>query len=209
MQTREQLNTERTNLIAKLDYKSPDTVLEQLRENEAKIKELNKIELLNNVNGNYNRIRAFALQAWECEQPTEDITTNDGGFHKTKVKKYPNIATLKYASATWKDEKLTVINVNGHKFSMFKIKYENGKPDTYTRPDTFNDFLALNNIPFAEITLTEYTELSEKVKALNNELEANIEQYKKGLEALNHYQYSCWGLINQQPTHLYKYTPNK
>lgn len=199
---------ERSRLHAEFNFQNGDTIIPLLKENERQLKALERDAMLERVNSKYNRLRELAQQAYECEQPTEDITTSDGSFHKTKVKKYPKIAALQYAYGLFKDGLLQEIHINGEKFQMYRTKHEYNKPTEYTRPATFAEFLELNSIPRAEITEQQYTELCDKLNALNAELRANIEKYKTGLNALNIHSFNYWGLIGQSNTHLYEYTPN-
>lgn len=208
-QIKEQLQEQKKVLHSKLsDRTNIKKYISDIHEIDAKIKELNKAILLNQVNTKYFRLRQLALLVYECEQPIEDITSNDGSFHKTKVKKYPKIAALPYASAIWENNRFMTIRVNGEKFSMFKTKYEQGKENEYVRPETFDDFLILNLIPVKEITMQEYNDMCEKLNALNDQLKKDIEIYKEGLKSLNNYSLNCWGLIGEHNVHLYEYTPN-
>jgi len=210
--TKEQLLTEKDGLLTKLRSSridNYDEIMPLLRDNELQLKHLAKVELLRQVNTKYSRLRDIALQAWECEQPAEDITCSDSSFHKTKVKKYPKIAALSYTSAKWEDSRIVELRINGEKFRMYRQKYEYNKDTEYIRPESFTDFLALNSIPAKDITLTEYNEISEKLNDLNIELKTNIEKYKNSLESLNYSNLNYWGLIGQHPLHLYEYTPNK
>ena len=55
-----------------------DELLPQIKEVEAKIKVIKISEMINKQNAKYSRLREFAKQAWEAEQPAEDITTKSG-----------------------------------------------------------------------------------------------------------------------------------
>ena len=206
--TKDQLIAEKNRLMNELNYVNGDTILPLLKANEQAIKELNKIELLKKVNGKYSRLRDIALQAYECEQPSEDITVNDGSFHKTKVKKYPKIAALQYAYGEYKDNRLTTIRINGERFNMFNVKYEYNKENIYSRPATFSEFLALNTIPESDISIEQYNIMAEKLGQLNAKLQKDMEDYKKGLESLKISSLSYWGLVDQHNVNLYEYLPN-
>lgn len=208
-QTKEQLTAEKTALLAKLNGSNHNEIFPLLKENENALKQLAKVQLLKDVNSKYSRLRELAKQAFECEQPTEDITTNGGDFHKTKVKKYPKIAALKYADATWKDDRITKLTINGESFYMYATKHEYNKPTEYTRPETFTDFLKLNTIPTEDITMQQYSAMCDKLDELNRELKADIEKYKQGLESINYSSLSHWGLLGQHNVNLYEYIPNK
>lgn len=205
--TKEQLIAEKRELCDKLNGANHDEILPLLKANEVAIKELDKIALLKQVNGKYSRLRDMALQAYECEQPSEDITTNDGSFHKTKLKKYPKIAALQYASAKWEDNRLLNIRINGEKFIMYRSKYEYNQPTQYTRPETFSDFLTLNNIPESDISIEQYNAMAEKLTQLNEKLQKDMEDYKRGLESLKISSLSYWGLTGQHNVNLYEYLP--
>lgn len=213
MKTKEQLTSEKNELIQKLnktfDSTADTEILAQLKANETELAELNKMELLRQVNAKYSRLRDMAKLAWDCEQPTEDITTNDCSFHKTKVKKYPNIAALQYASAKWQDNRITEIRINGERFSMFRVKYGYNKPNEYTRPETLAEFLQLNSIPETEITIQQYNDICSKLQELNAQIDADIKKYNEGLESLKIHTLSHWGLVGQNNTNLYKYSPNR
>ncbi len=209
LKTKEQLQQDYNLLLEQLrnsNRKNTEAIILQMNENKAQVKELDKINLLKQVNAKYSRLRNMAKQAYDCELPTEDITNDNGYFHKTKVKKYPKIAALEYASAHWEKGMLTNIRINGEKFNMFRIKYEYGKEDIYTRPETFADFLELNIIPSEDITIEQYNEFSSKLKALNDKLKADIESYDKGLKSINTSRLNYYGLVDQRNTNLYEYT---
>jgi len=206
--TKEQLIAEKNRLMNELNYVNGDTILPLLKDNEMAIKELNKVDLLKKVNGKYTRLRSMALQAYECEQPSEDITVNDGSFHKTKVKKYPKIASLQYASAKWEDNRITQLTVNGEKFYMYQTKHEYQKDTIYTRPATFSEFLALNTIPENDISIEQYNAMAEQLSQLNTKLQKDMEDYKKGLEVLKISSLNYWGLVDQHNVNLYEYLPN-
>lgn len=205
--TKEQLIAEKRQLIDNLTSANHDKTLKLLKENEQAIKELDKIELLKKVNGKYSRLREIALQAYNCELPSEDIATNDGGFHKTKVKKYPNIAALQYASAKWEDNRITQLTINGERFYMYTTKHEYQKETVYTRPATFSEFLALNTIPEQDISIEQYNAMAEILTQLNEKLQKDMEDYKKGLESLNMSALSYWGITGQHNVNLYEYLP--
>ena len=205
--TKEQLLAEQRQLQDKLNATNHREILQLLRENEAAIRQLNKVELLNRINSKYSRLREIALQAWGCEQPTEDITTNDGSFHKTKVKKYPKIAALQYASAIWERNRLTAIRINGEKFYMYSTKHEYGKETVYTRPATFSDFLALNSIPETDISIEQYNAMADKLSQLNEKLQRDMNEYKKGLESLQISSLNYWGIVVQHNLNLYEFLP--
>jgi hypothetical protein len=205
--TKDELLAEKRELINKINGNNHDEILKLLKANEIAIKEMDKIALLKQVNAKYSRLRGMALQAYECEQPTEDITTNDGGFHKVKAKKYPKIAALQYASAKWQDNRLTQLTINGEKFYMYTTKHEYQKETVYTRPATFSEFLAFNTIPEQDITIEQYNAMAEQLTALNTKLQKDMEDYKNGLESLKISSLSYWGLTGQHNVNLYEYLP--
>jgi hypothetical protein len=184
------------------NYKEQLTKLKAL---DKELTELNLHHLLKDINAEQERKRNFALQAWECEEPTEDPTNADGSFHKTKIKKYPILAALQYGRAKWKDGVMKEINVNGHKFDMYRTTYESGKPNQYTRPETFKDFLVLNDIMPEPLTMDQYTKLKEEMDKANAEIDEAIKKYDQKRKELNTYSFQSWGLIEQRNTHFYKY----
>lgn len=205
--TKDELLAEKRELINKINGNNHNEILKQLKANEIAIKELDKTALLKQVNAKYSRLRGMALQAYECEQPTEDITTNDGSFHKVKAKKYPKIAALQYASAKWQDNRLTQFTINGETFYMYTTKHEYKKDTVYIRPATFSEFLALNTIPEQDITIEQYNAMAEQLAALNTKLQKDIEDYKTGLEKLKISSLSYWGIAGQHNVNLYEYLP--
>jgi len=209
MRTKEQVKHDLHVIHAQLKMENFETIAPKLKSLENELKEIEQGELLSQVNAAQSRLRELARQAYECEQPNEDITCNDGSFHKTKLKKYPKISSLEYASATWEDGKLLRIRINGENFEMYRAKYEYGKPIAYTRPETFKDFLELNSIMPEPLTMDEYLDISSKLEAVNNEFNAAIETYKNKLTGLQISSFRYWGLVRQQNIHLYEYALNK
>lgn len=202
------VDTLRSTLNKGRDNNSEWTVLEQIRAIDDKIKHLNQLALLNRVNKEQSEKRMVASLAWEAEQPTEDITTNDGSLHKVKVKKYPKLAALKWCKAVFKGGVLFEISIGRETFRMYETKYESGKPDTYVRPETFNEFLALNDIQPEPITIDAYFELESKLAQANKELENAIKAYEEKRRHLKVRDFQNIGLVEQSGTHgfLYKYT---
>lgn len=208
----ENLNQKKSQLLDKLrknyDAKENKVIFSQIKEVETQIKEIKISDMIDKQNSKYIRLRELAKKAYECEQPTEDITTDSGYFHKTKIKKYPKLATLEYASAKYESGRITELRINGERFYMFATKYEYNKETEYTRPETFNDFLDLNHIPTDLFTLEQFKDVSDKMNALNTEIEQQIEKYKNELSKLKYHSLATWGLAKQENANFYKYTPN-
>ena len=99
METLYSIKSEISNLI---EQGIKPEILPKIRELEGKKKELEKVQLLNGVNSKYKALRELGKLVYETEKPLIDITCNDGTFHKTKVKNYPNINKLSimYGRAT-------------------------------------------------------------------------------------------------------------
>jgi hypothetical protein len=207
MKNKEELRNEISELVKGLRFNDPDSksTLDKIRALEAEIKNLDRIALLSGVNGKQERLRALALKAWECEQPSEDITTMDGGFHKVKIKKYPNLAALPYTTASFKDNRLVSLSINGEKFQMHHQKSEYQKETEYTRPETFEDFLNLNAIMVQPLPIEEFNEFCDKLDAENKKIEERIKEYKATLNALNVPRLNYFGLVNQRNSHFYQY----
>lgn len=204
-QIKQQMNDARELLNLPDNFQKYLSIIKPL---EAELKEAKIRELLARVNERYNRLRGMAREIWECEIPSEDITTADGSFHKTKVKKYPKIAALQYLRANWENDRITVFNYNGERFSMYRIKYEYGKPNEYTRPSSFEDFLELNLIPLREITIQEYKEKEEKLNEANEKLRAALKEYSQTRERLEIYKWNYWRLVGQHNLNEYEYKMN-
>lgn len=128
MKNLQQLEDERRQLFLNMDneknFSDRSTWVKKLKENERQTGILKSERMLAEVNRKQAQLREYAKQVWECEQPTEDITTADGSLHKVKAKKYPKLAALQYLRLTFKDGVTTDISVNGEKFQMVKSKYE-------------------------------------------------------------------------------------
>lgn len=183
--------------------------LNKIRANDEKIKQLKRSELLTRVNNDQRRKREIALLVWNCEQPDHDITCNDGSFHSTKVKKYPNLQSLQYARAKWEEGHLTVISVSSEKFNMYHAKYEYNKPTVYTRPESFEEFLKLNNIMLADMTLDQLNDIEQRNQQAIDEYKKAIEKFDKTKAELNLYSLSSWGLFSQRNAgHVYEFNIN-
>ena len=210
MKTLEQLNQEKQNLRQQLNTAAdPEQIIKLLKENEIQMQEVRTAQLLSNVNHKQKHLREIAAILWECEQPTEDITTADGSLHKVKAKKYPKLAALQYAFCKFEENHLTQISVNGHKFYMYHTKYEYGKPTVFTRPETFADFLKLNNIAADEITPEQFAQFNARLEQANRELKQAIAEYDKKRHSLNVSFMQYIGLVDQNSEHLYSYSAKK
>jgi len=209
MRTTEQIKTDIQNAVNSLRAKDSETTFNELKALKQELKQADRSKMLANVNRKQAALRELAKTAWNCEQPTEDITTNDGSFHKVKIKKYPVLASVPYLYAKFKDNHLTELNINGNKFEMYAVKYNYPNPNQYTRPETFEQFLELNSIQTEDIILDQFNETVEKLEQAENKLQQAIEQYKSTLNKLNIYQLNHLGLIGQSNEGLYTYSVNQ
>lgn len=204
------LKAQRAELINQIrdvkNIENHDELLKQINGIDAQIKNAARLELLERVNREQAEKRELAAKVWQCEQPDTDITCNDLTFHSTKVKKYPNLAALQYARGKFEDGKLTEISVGREKFRMYAAKYEYNKPTEYTRPDTFEDFLKLNGIEPAPLTIEQYSELISKAEAANEQFQKAVKEFDRQKDALNLYRYYSIGLFEQQNAgHIYEF----
>jgi len=206
MNTAIELNEQKRELISQLRIgnKKDYSILNQIRQIEQEIKQIERLNALNHLNNKYSKLRELAAKVWQCEQPRIDIFCNDGSLHKTKAKNYPILSSLPYVRGKYKNGVLLDISTCGESFQMFKIKYEYGKPDEYTRPQTFEEFLYLNSIPRTEISLQEFEEMETRLNTLNEALKIALNAYSKGLEDLNASSLRHWGYLGQNNEHLYK-----
>ena len=209
MKTVQELQREMQSLRLDLSAENYEETVRQMQEIDRQIKTVKVTELLNNVNSKQKRTREAAAQAWECEQPIEDITTNTGDFHKVKIKKYPKLEALKYVSAKFENGFLYVLHINGEKFTMYEKKYNGSDTPTYTRPASFADFLKLNHIAPADITSEQFTEISNTIKEANEELKKQIEEYSRKMDNLNAYSLECYNLISKKAEYVYTYYTNQ
>lgn len=206
MKNLQELETERKELHAQLDVRNnPMPIVAKLKENERQATILKTAKMLADVNSAQARKRELAAIAWECEQPTEDITTADGSLHKIKAKKYPKLAAVKYLYLSFKDGTTTELNINGEKFYMVRSKYEYNKPTEYTRPSSFAEFLELNNIQAQDISAEQFATFTQKLEEANAELKKAIEKYDLERKNLDVYQMQHIGLVAQNSAHLYTY----
>lgn len=207
MRTLEQLKEEKTQLVSQLRIGATgeDEIFEQIRNVEDQIKTQKRIELINKVNREQASKREHARALWNCEEVLEDITTSDGSFHKTKVKKYPLLASLQYVIAKFKNGRLLEITYQGETFKMYNTAYEYGKPDQYTRPESLDAFMELNRIMLNDITLEEFNINATEIEEAKKDLEKQIEEYKTRLKAIDIYNLEEWGMITTSANHLRTY----
>lgn len=206
METLDSIKSEISQLI---DQGIKPEILPKIRELEGKKKELEKVQLLNSVNSKYKALRELGKLVYETEKPLIDITCNDGTFHKTKVKNYPNINKLSimYGRATkTKGNLILEMSVGRDKFDLYKTTYEYQKENVYTPFETFEDFLSHNSIPLKEITIDEYNDFSTKLKEANEELQKAIKVYEEKRKELNVSSFQYYGLATQSNIHQYTYS---
>jgi hypothetical protein len=213
MENLEKLKAERSELLNKYtisaDADHIDLLLVEIKRIDTKIQDIKQLQLLEMVNGEQSRKRDLAKLVWDCEQPSEDITCNDGSLHKVKAKKYPKIQALQYARLKFEDGHLIEINANGHRFAMYKQKYEYKQPTTYTRPETFSEFLELNGIEAQDITPEAFAQFAQKLTQANEVLEKAIKEYDIVRSNLKTCQMQYIGLVSQSNKHLYIYEAKK
>ena len=196
------LQKELQNLRLSVNSENYEQTLSKMREIDKQISLAKTTELLNGVNSTQKRKRELALQAWECEQPNEDITTNTGEFHKVKIKKYPILGAVKYAYAKFENCFLYELSINGEKFTMYHKKYNGNEKPTYTRPASFADFLTLNYINHEDITAQQFAEISNTIKEANEAFREHVKAYNQKMDNLNAYQLECIKLLSRRSEHV-------
>jgi len=201
MKNQQELKAERSALLetfrATKTNEEAKALNEALNENDKQLKALQTAELLHRVNMEQARKREEAARVWECETPTEDITTADGSLHKVKARKYPKLAALDWVRLKYEGE--TVIEINGLRMVTWQDK---------TRPASFADFLELNNIQGEEITAEQFATFTAELNEANAEMKKAIETYKAKRDTLKVYKMQNIGLVGQSAEHLYTYTSN-
>jgi hypothetical protein len=207
MKTLETLKEEKTKLVnlLRIGATGEDEIFEQIRNIEDQIKQQKRIELINKVNTEQASKREHAHAVWNCEEVNEDITTENGSFHKTKVKKYPLLASLQYVRAKFKNGRLLEITYQGETFKMYHTASEYNKPDQYTRPESFAAFLELNRIMGKDITPEEFNSNAQEIEEAKKDIEKQIEDYKARLKAIDIHNLEEWGMITTSPNHLRTY----
>ena len=185
-----------------------DTIAEQIRRVDAQIKTVKRAEMLSNHNAKQSKMRDLARIAWNCEQPTEDIFTNDGSPHKAKVKKYPNLAAVEYLRGKFKCGQLVEVSISGHSFQLGQFNYEYNKPDEFTRFGTFSEFLKHNSIQESDLSVTQFNAICNELADAEQKLNEAIKAYELKKSVLNVYSLSHWGLLRQTSPSLYTYEPN-
>ena len=200
----EQLKDLKTEAVNKLriDYTQDKELIKTINAIESQIKELRIIEGLKAWNQKMTDHREKAKIVFDTEVVTEDITTSDGSYHKTKIKKYPKLAALEYCRGEFKEGLLLVIKYSRYEFKMYKSEYSSKEPTKYIRPETFIEFCTLNSIP-DNLTLQEYKDKVEALNVAHNKLQEAISEYKKETESLELYKLKYSGLFDQYQEYLY------
>jgi hypothetical protein len=204
-----ELKNEINNLWNQLTAINQGEIVLKIKAIEEEINETRIFDRLKSTNAEQSRLRELAVLAWNAEQPTEDITTNSGQFHATKVKKYPNLAALPYCTAEFQDGQIKELRINGVRFSMVRSEYKTGQPTKYTRPETFGDFLKLNSITEQDIQLSDFKKMIAEVEQINAEFKEAVKKFDSQKTSLSMYFYSHIGLFKQQNAgHIYEYSAN-
>jgi hypothetical protein len=213
MKTQEQLDTERRELQAELSNlrgaEDAKRIIAALNANSSESKQLKRVQLLARVNREQARLREIAAQVWECEQPSTDITTNDGSFHAVKVRKFPKLAALENARAKFENGVMTQLNVDGHRFYLVTSKHEYNQPTVYTRHESLTALIAFHSILPEELTIDKYNKLAEDCERINAEFEEQVKMFDAKKNQLNLSLFAHCGLLdNRNAGHVYKYLPN-
>jgi hypothetical protein len=209
MKTVSELKNEIHSLWNQLNADNQDEIVLKIKAIEQKINDTRIFDRLKSTNAEQSKLRYLAVLAWTAEQPTEDITTNSGQFHASKVKKYPNLAALPYCTAEFKEGQIRELKINGVRFSMVRSEYVSGQPTKYTRPETFSDFLKLNSITGQDIELSDFKKMIAEVDQINAEFKEAVKKFDSQKTSLNMYFYSHIGLFKQQNAgHIYEYSAN-
>jgi hypothetical protein len=178
-------------------------VLKKIKAIDAKIKVERKIELLNKVNAEQQRLRELAAFLWDCEIITSEILNNDLSFHGTKAKKYPKIVAAGVRVMKVDGPVITKINIKGKNFQMVSSHYESGKKIEYTRPATFYLFLQLNSIRLFDISIETYDDILAKAETARTKLKNAMADYKT--ETTGFIEYNVLNLLRYDCEHVYSF----
>jgi hypothetical protein len=204
-----ELKAEISDLWNQLNADSQDEIVLKIKAIEQEINDTRIFDKLKSTNAEQSRLRELALLAWNAEQPTEDITTNSGQFHASKIKKYPNLAALPYCTAEFQDGQIKELRINGIRFYMVRTEYVSGQPTKYTRPETFSDFLKLNSITEQDMQLSDFKKMIAEIEQINAEFKEAVKKFDSQKTSLSMYFYSHIGLFKQQNAgHIYEYSAN-
>lgn len=204
------LQAQQRELSSKLNAENYDEVVAQMRVVDAKITAIRTTEQLKNINSKQNRLRALASELWALPTIPVNIVNSDGSFHSAKVKKYPELASMKHLRVIEfsKDGSLvTKLSYNGEKFNIMRTHYNNGST-TYSAHPSFEEFLTYHNITAKEITAEEITALNAAIEDVNKKLRQAIEDASQSEKKLNAYFYHCIGVLDRRNEYVYNYQPS-
>jgi hypothetical protein len=187
-----------------------DKLLDEIRALEAEKKENHKRTELERVNRQHKEKREFLKEALKVEFPNEDLRTNEGSLHKTKIKKHPSFQAFvnKYPYASFEfcnqTNKYHIIKKGGETYQILKPSYI-GSEVNYTTFESFETCCKWNHFQIKPMTFKQFQKVETAILKEGEKLKKTIKEHEERIKKLNAYFLECNNLIKKSQERAYSY----
>ncbi len=187
--------------------KNVDELLIKIKELETEKKEIEQKKKLSTINNKHDKRKLFLEQVLAIELPTEDITTNLGHLHATKLKKYPSLAEFmkenQYVRFIFKNGNYTECK-NGQEITYLKKSTYSDNTTTYADFKDLKEACNYNNIRFDSLNFKKFKALENKILKESERIKAEVKKSIEKLNALDCLFLESENLINKDSYTTYK-----
>jgi len=183
-------------------------IMAELKAIDAKQTEQRKREKLNQVNTDHAKKREILTALLSVPMPDEDIRVNDGSFHATKIKRYPELKALvdgQYLRFEFAANCYHTAKNSRERFSILEPTYEYGKPDSYKPFESFEAACDYNGILPQEMTFAEFQRIESAVLAESERIKAEISKSQQKMRDLGAFTLSSNNLVRTSQMHVTEY----
>lgn len=191
--------------------KDLDVLCEKIRKAEEKIRVSKKETILKAVNKKHKERKQILKTLLDTELPKEDITNNDGTFHASKIKKYPQIMALK-DRFDWLRLKIDgncntyiKVEIGRDSYDLVETIYKSGEPNEYKPFESFESALSYNRIRAKETTLKQFLSLEKKILKESKRIKEEVEKSYQKIKELDSYFLENENLITRRSSNYYEY----
>jgi len=195
-----------------------DELVKQIKELETEKKTLEKKAILKKVNDEHTKKRNMLIELMKIKFPIEDITTNSGEFHATKVKKVDVLNKLcenGYVTAEIKTQPsdtnpngetiYEAIRIGGERYRLVNYEYE-GSKCTMNYFNTLEEALNMNGIKAEPVKFSAYTKAEKVATKEREKLEKYLKEMDEKLKAVDIYFFESHNLLRRGQERGYTYT---
>lgn len=188
-----------------------EEIVKQINDLETEKKNINKRAAVLKMNAGQRSQAKILMQLLKIQYPADDIRTNDGYLHATKIKKYSALAAFAavypYVKFEYEAGKYTAAKVQGQRYTILKPEY-NGNERDFISFETFEAAAKWQGIRTKNMSIEQFLSLEKRIIKESKKIEDAIKKSHEKIKKLESYFLESEGLLKRYDLHAYEYRSN-